>query len=706
MKDLKNILLFSVCLVVLVSCSEGTGSEVTLPAPSPDFKPFISLPAATRRADSLVRLMTLAEKIRYVKGYKEFFIRPVPRLNIPLIYLSDATQGVHIRHELDSSIFQQMERATAFPSALSLAASWNLALVDDYARAVGEECRAGGIHILLGPGLSFYRSSQYGRSYEYLGEDPYLVSSVIERYVVSLQNTGVMATLKAFVANNSDFYRRRSNSVVSERALHEIYTKGFKAGIDAGALAVMTSYNLVNGEWAGQSDYVINDLLREQLGFRHLVMTDWWSVWDTEKIVHSGLDLIMPRGEFFTGVEELIAAGKIRETQLDRMVGSIIRSCIMMGFYDRPQQDSTYLETFPSHVEIALNTAREGIVLLKNDRSLLPITGSKDILLTGKFVDTLAIPSGSADVDGYDWLDLPTAIQNEFGDRIMIKSEPTDEDIRSASLVILSTGNLGLEGADIPYKILPGDDAFAERVCSLNPNTIVVVNASAGINMMRWADKAGALVYAWYPGQIGNRALAEVLSGKINPSGKLPITIEKTFQDSPAYGYLPAGETPRHGKLKWDLERPIHDVVYKEGVFVGYRWYEKEGIEPLFPFGHGLSYTQFDYGNLKVSPDGQDLRINFRLENLGDRAGAEIVQVYARDVECSVPRPIKELKGFKKISLTEGEIADVAFTLSTEDLSFWHPGHRRWYFEPGEFEILIGASSQDIRLSQKITLNP
>ncbi|MBV6644500.1 MAG: glycoside hydrolase family 3 C-terminal domain-containing protein [Cyclobacteriaceae bacterium] len=669
------------------------------------FVPHVAENRAIARADSLVKLMSLEEKIDFIKGYNGFFIRPYPQYGIPAIYMSDATQGVHIRTGLDSTLVPPMEKSTAFPSPISLAATWNPELAFEYANAVGEECRVGGVHILLGPGFNLYRNAQCGRNYEYFGEDPHLISQMVTKYVHGIQKNGVMATLKHFVANQSDYYRRSSNSIVSDRALHELYAAGFKAGVDAGAMAVMTSYNQVNGEWTGQGREVINDLLRNSLGFKHLIMTDWYSVYDAEKVLKSGQDLVMPRGQHITGVDTLLAEGKVQIEDLDRMVRNIIKSCIMMGFYDRPQIDSTQANRFAAHQEVALQTAREGIVLLKNDAGILPLTPNKRVLLTGKFVDTLAIPGGSGKVKGYDWIDLSTALKDKLGENLKVDVSPSDLDLKSADIVILSTGNFGNEGADMPYTLLETDDVFASKVCALNPNTIVIINANAGLNMMKWQDNAAAIIHAWYPGQIGNKALAEVISGQTNPSGKLPITIEKYFKDSPAFGYLPEGEEVTHTKPPWDFPREINDIHYEEDVFVGYRWYERQQIEPLFAFGHGLSYTNFSYTDMQVaySQDGY-VTVSMKLRNTGKMKGSEVAQLYVRDMESGVARPIKELKSFIKSTLEPGAQERLVFRLEPKDFSYWHPNKRDWYLEPGDFELLVGSSSQDIRLQKTIVL--
>lgn len=676
------------------------------------FTPPIPYEIASQKADSIVKLLTLDEKLKLIGGENSFFIHGLERFGFPKLYMADATQGVHIRSGFRGKTFdiEPMEKSTAFPCPILLASTWNPDLAYQYAKAVGEECRAGGVAVLLGPGLNLYRNSQCGRNFEYFGEDPYLISRMIENYVVGLQSTGTIATLKHFLANNTEFYRRRSNSIVDERTLHEIYTRGFKAGIEAGAMAVMTSYNLLNGEWAGQSRYVIHDLLRNQLGFKWLVMTDWHSVWDGEKVILSGQDLEMPEAKAILNAKELIKEGKISEADIDRMARSILTTVIAMGLYDRPLVDKTYYEKFPEHVEIALQTAREGIVLLKN-QGILPLKTEslKKILVTGKFVTEIASGGGAAQVEGYDHVTLLDALKKEFGDKIVYETDPSEKDLRSADVVLVNTGTFDSEGWDRPFDLPEEENAFILRCLSANPHSIVIVHSGGGINMSPWHEKTKAILYSWYKGQIGNVALAEILSGKTNPSGKLPITIEKRFEDSPAYGYIPEGETLySNWPGQREYEHPVYDVEYKEGIFVGYRWYEQMHIEPLFPFGHGLSYTRFDYSNLKISKKkvkiGEPVQITVSIKNIGDREGAEIVQLYVKDDMASVPRPPKELKGFAKIRIKPGESKTVSFTLESDAFSFWHPDRKAWTVEPGTFTLLVGASSRDIRLKGQIEL--
>jgi beta-glucosidase len=700
-----NLVFFFAFLPLLIGCKpeiKSTGEKV--------FSPPVSYEVAASRADSMIGLMTLEEKISLIGGDRIFFTNAIPRLNIPAVMMADATQGVHLRDHFEDIQYKQiLPRSTAFPSPILLASTWNRSLAKQYAQSIGEECKAGGIAVLLGPGMNIYRISQCGRNFEYFGEDPFLAGSMIENYVTGLQNTGTIATLKHFVANNSDFFRRRSNSVVDERTLHEIYTRAFKAGIDAGAMAVMTSYNPLNGEWCGQSRYVIDTLLRRQLGFQWLVMTDWWSVYDGEKVIKSGQNLEMPSRIATEQAAALVDSNKVTVEHINRMVKSILTTLYAMQAFDR-KPDTTLFAAFAKHEEVALQTAREGVVMLRNENQLLPLDENvKNILLTGEYTDEIAHGGGAATVEGYNQVTLQTALQDEFGEKLTTNKTARDEDIRSADAVILSIGTFDSEGWDRPFDLPDETEQLVLRVTGLNPNTVVVVNSGSGINMSRWNTKAGAILYAWYGGQTGAKAVAEIISGKVNPSGKLPVTIEKSFSDSPGYGYLPEGEA-LYNDWNDDAERlhPVFDVSYKEGIFVGYRWYEKKSIEPLYPFGFGLSYTSFSYSNLRVSAKafhtGQPLTVTLTVRNTGKVAGSETTQLYIQDKDSKYPRPVKELKGFEKIRLGPGESGKVVIVLTEMDFSYWSPELKDWYAEPGEFVIMAGPSSAQIELKKEVEM--
>jgi len=706
-------LLFTLSVVLVISCNKKTDQQMKT------FEPFVP-PVSYEQADSTARellgKMTLEEKISLLGGHNMFYTSGIERLGIPPLLMSDATAGVRMMDH----IRERIGKSTAFPCPVALAATWNPNLAYQYARSIGEECRAAGIHILLGPGVNIYRISQNGRNFEYFGEDPYLGARMVEQYVTGVQSTGVIATLKHFLCNNHEYHRRTTNVLVDDRTLHEIYLPIFKAGIDAGAMAVMTAYNQVRGEYCGQSQFVISDLLRKQLGFKWLVMSDWWSTFDPEKTIKSGLDLEMPGestgepwidalGDIYvkSHAKRLLEAGKISEADIDRMVRSFLRTAIAMDLFNK-KPDTTYLAKFDDHERVALNTAREAIVLLKNN-GILPLSSSARIIVTGPNANTVPAGQGSAFVEGYNKITLAEAMTKVFGANAVYLEKPSSEDLKNARAVVINIGTADSEGYDRPFDLPAETEQFIMDVASHNPNVVVVVNSGGGINMTRWIDRVAALLYAFYPGQIGNIAVAEILSGKVNPSGKLPFTIERNFADSPGAGYIPAGQVMEHN---WNndinIKLPINTVSYHEGVFVGYRWYESKNIEPLFWFGHGLSYTTFALSNLTAPKTGTaanpQIEFSVDVKNTGTMAGAEVVQVYVEDVEASVPRPKKELKAFRKIFLQPGEKQTVQFTLGKEAFAFYDAAKKEWVVEPGEFVLHVGTSAKEILQKQSVVL--
>lgn len=661
---------------------------------------------AYRQADAKLTELTLDEKISFMRGYSTFFFYGVPEKGIPYLYLSDATQGIHTRDNLpDPTMIRQLERTTAYPCPIALAATFNPALAHEYAKAVGEECRAGGIEILLGPGLNIYRNAQNGRNFEYFGEDPHLTSVMTAEYVRGMQSTGTAACLKHFVANETEFYRRRSNSIVDERALHEIYMPPFKAGIDAGVAYVMTSYNQLNGEWTGQSSYAINELLRNRLGFRGCVMSDWKSVYDTQKIVESGQNVEMPgRDELFGDVRRLLKEGRITEAQISRMIRPLIATGIAFGLYDREKYRPELLDRMPAHKQTVYDVAAEAVVLLRNN-GILPLAPGRKILLTGRFLEQIprtgGCSSASAEVLGYDNVTLTDALRRQFGDALTAISQPTHEQLAAADVVLLSTGTIDVESFERPFALPAQEENFIRRVVEANPNTIVVVNSGSGIRMSSWNDKAAAILYGWYPGQNGFEALADILAGERSPSGKLPMTIEREFDDSPAQGTMPAGAEFYHTAPRAFNERlmSLYNVNYTESVLVGYRWYETKGIAPLYPFGAGLSYTTFSLTKPRAAgnfPTGKPLTVSVTLTNTGSRTGSEVVQLYITENAPSVVRPKKELKAFRKVQLAPGKSAVVEFEIERSALAFWNSETHAWQVNPGDYTLSLGTSSADI----------
>jgi len=672
--------------------------------------------AAGEQAEALLKLLTNDEKFQLVCG-TGMGTAAIPRLGIPALHFTDASAGIRIDPRAKD---RRIEKSTAFPCTLLLTATWNPALVFDYAHAIGEECRAAGIHVLLGPGVNIYRRSINGRNFEYMGEDPWLASRMVEAYVRGFQSTGALATVKHYVCNNSDYKRKSMNVLVDERALHEIYTPAFQAAINAGVWALMTSYNQVNGEWMGQNKEMVAGFLRQQLGFQGIVMTDWVSTWDGKKILASGIDLDMPNGRALQPLKEQLREGN---PDLDRMAKELLRTFIASGVYEAEAaqqfQEIEMLRQFPGHVAIARKVNDEGIVLLQNNGVLpLPSDGAGTILVCGNSAERRELSGGgSGHVAGYDLTTYAEEAVKRFGkERVLVNATPTDEQLRSASAVLLFAGfpQEG-EGNNRPFT-LP-DDALISRSVQWNPKTVVFLVTGGGV-ANDWADHAAGVLFGAYGGQTGAPAAFDILLGKVNPSGKLPFTMEKRVADTVGFrdDQIPPNSTPlispmfvdKKGSFFSDKKNEAvftYDVPYKEGVFVGYRWFDAKSIVPRFPFGHGLSYTTFAYSDLKISrQSGGRVSVEFTLENTGGRPGAEVAQLYVRDRESSVPRPPKELKAFQKILLAPGERRMVKMELGEEAFRFWDPAAGRWSVEPGDFDLFVGSSSRDFRLTGSVTL--
>ncbi len=453
---------------------------------------------------------------------------------------------------------------------------------------------------------------------------------------------------------------------------------------------------------------MIHGLLRSELGFQWLVMTDWWSVYDGVKVIQSGQDLEMPAHDATAGARKLVDDGLVSEADIDRMVISQLATFHSMGSYGF-SKDPACLEKFGDHGAVALQTAREGVVLLKNRGALLPLSSALGrVLLTGSGLDAPVVGGGSAKVEGWGHVSLRDAMLKVWGDALSVVEDPDETELREAEAVVFNVVTEDSEGWDRPFELDPKVESAVRRAVRLNPRTVVLINSGSGIATSGWAGDAGAILYTWYHGQNGATAVAEILSGAVCPSGKLPVSIEKRFEDSPGSGYLPEGESLYTGwQDELEKTQPIHPLRYEEGIFVGYRWYEHKGIEVQFPFGHGLSYTNFEYSDLRIRHGNQDpeVIVSVCIRNCGPCAGAEVVQVYVADPDSELERPKKELKEFKKIMLAPGESSTVGFLLDSRAFAYWHPERRDWYVEPGIFRVLVGSSSVDIRLEGTITLD-
>ena len=856
-------------LALAVACASSP--EVRAPAAAApaadggdDAAPADGAGASPRaRAEALLRRMTLEEKIAYVGGDRSFYIRAVPRLGIPEIKMADGPAGC-----------RNWGPSTAYPSAVGLAAAFDGALAERVGGALGRDCRARGVHLLLAPGVNIQRSPLNGRNFEYLGEDPFLSGKTAAAIIRGVQAEGVLATVKHFAANNQEWDRNHVSSEVDERTLREIYFPAFERAVREGHVgAVMSAYNLLNGTYCTHDAWLLKDVLEGDWGFEGFVMSDWSAAHDPAGTANGGCDLEMPSGEQMNErtLLPLIAQGRVATGTLDDKVRRILRAVVAAGFLDRKQQRDDIPRDDPGSVETALAAARESIVLLRNEGALLPLdrTRLKRIAVIGpnahpavwggsgsafvtplhavSLLDAITRGAGGAQVvhhpgvrqpsdaarlgrpfvgpvrqevfagkdlsgkpvlvtsvdridfapeegaapapglgsehysirwtgegsapragryqvvtnadDGIrvrvdgrlvidDWHDhaptvdtarlelaagkhaivveyyqgtLGAVAQLGFGPETQARQALTGGAevtalAHHADIVIVAvgfgqsadTGSAGAaykpfwppdwarkagvveaEDSDRPFALPPAQIETVRLAALANPRTIVVVNAGGAVDLAPFADRVRALVWAWYPGQEGGRALAEVLFGEVSPSGKLPVTFARRYEDYPSapyYNLVQGGKTP-----------------YTEGVFVGYRGFDRSGVEPAFAFGHGLSYTSFAYADPAVAPAaGGAATVSLTVRNSGLWAGDEIVQVYVAPPPGRVPRPPQELKGFARVSLSPGESKRVSITLEPRAFAYWDQAAKGWAVEGGAYEIRVGASSRDIRLRQRL----
>ena len=799
-----------------------------------------------KRVDAILSQMTLEEKITYIGGINDFFIRPVPRVGIPELKMSDGPMGVH-----DYGL------TTAYPATIALAATFDADLGLRVGAMLGDDARARGVHFILAPAMNIYRAPMCGRNFEYLGEDPFLASRMAVSLIKGIQSKHVIATAKHFMGNNQEYERHKVSSNIDERTMREIYLPAFEASVkEAKVGAIMDSYNLTNGIHMTQNDYLNNQILKKEWGFRGILMSDWDSTYDGVAAANGGLDLEMPSGKFMN-VKTLVAPvneGKVSVATIDEKVRRILRTAMEFGFFDKPQTDSSIPPYSQPGRALTLEESRKSMVLLKNSGNLLPVDKSKTVAVIGpnaypavpggggsaqtkpfasvsfmegisnylgaagkvlyaedapdladvfQRVEFVTGPGGESGLKGeyfnneqltgdpalvrtdktvaFKWGDdsyisggpvdhfsirwtgyfIPKTTDDykfytsaDDGVRLYIDGEPVIDDWKrhaetldsfgkrleagkpyqikleyfeatggatasfgvaaasesigketkalaaKADVVILCVGfdpATESEGFDRTFRLPAGQDELIRQISSVNKNTNGVITSGGAVDMTRWIDQVPGIIEAWYPGQEGGTALAQILFGEYSPSGKLPASFERQWEDNPTFKtyYTKPGEL---------------QVDYSEGVFVGYRHYDRATVKPLFPFGYGLSYTTFAYSNLKVSPGAgnlnQPVTVTFDLKNTGKREAAEVAQVYVGDTHASVPRPVKELKGFARVQLKPGESRRVSVTLDRRAFSFYDVKKKDWSAESGQFGILVGSSSQKIELQGAFNLQP
>ncbi len=800
------------------------------------------------RLDDLLSRMTLAEKVALLAGKDIWHTMPIERLGIPSIVMTDGPNGVRAANP---EVGRQIGPVTAFPTGISMAASWDVTLIERVGQALAEETRGMGCDVLLGPCVNIIRYPLAGRTFESFSEDPYLAGRIAVAYIRGLQSRGVGASLKHYAANNHETERFRVSVNVDERTLREIYLAQFEMAVkEAQPWTVMCSYNRINGVYASEHTHLLREILKEEWGFQGAVVSDWGATHNGFQAVAAGLDLEMPGpAKYLRLVGEAVANWQLDPQAVDDAARRVLRLVLLSGRMDGKMTKGAV--NTPAHQALALQLAEEAITLLKNDGGVLPLQANlRSVAVLGPNAAEAVIGGGGSSrveppyrvspletlqrmlgkqvrlehergCDNYDepfdvplsW--LPTGLRGEFfatpdfggqpvyvregmrpefwyhiswsdgklvpmaarwsgtlvlpedglyrfvlrhagdvrlyvDDELILESErqaeeggegrvtrslrggshalrleylrrdqedimayrlgvgqafPDGEDPRLTKAVELARNSdvalifVGYpegyesEGVDRPHMDLPGgQNQLIEAVAAVNPKTIVVLNVGAPVTMP-WVDKVAAIVLAYYPGQENGNAIARLLLGRVNPSGKLPLTFPRRLQDSSSY-----------------LNPPYpgcREVNYGEGIFVGYRYFDYAEVEPLFPFGHGLSYTAFRYERLRMPRKvrrGQPVIISLTVSNVGPMAGKEVVQLYVSDVSASLPRPPKELKAFAKVELKPGQSKEVSFTLEERAFAFYDPQRGSWVVEPGEFEVLIGSSSRDIRLRGKLTL--
>lgn len=717
-----------------------------------------------KQVEELLAQLTLDEKISMIHGAGLFRTEGVERLGIPPLKSSDGPMGV--RNEFDNKHWVALGLTDDFvsylPSNSALASTWNTELAKKAGQVLGEEARGRGKDVILAPGINIKRSPLCGRNFEYMSEDPKLIEKLTVPLIQGIQENDVAACVKHFAVNSQETDRLWVDTVVDERTLRELYLPGFEAAVkEADTYSLMGAYNLLNGAHCCENKELLDKLLREEWGYDGTVISDWGAVHKTKEAAECTLDVEMSVFDNFDDyilakpLKEAIEKGEIEERHVDDKVRNILRMMFrlkMIGEQAEERKAGTY--NTPEHRQAILEAARESIILLKNEDNRLPIQtkGLKKIAVIGCNGEQIhSNGGGSAEIKALYEISPLMGLKTKLGGNVEVKfakgyyiaekENAGDENWQAASLEdqkseeykaamkekeekekkraeeirvksrelleeavklaeeceeVIFVGGLNhdwdVEGFDRPDMKLPyGQDELIEALLKVNPNTVLTFVAGSPVDMSRFADKAKAILWCYYAGMESGNALAEVLLGKVNPSGKLAETFPKHYEDCVT---AKNGEFAKEGR-----------VEYKEGVFVGYRYFEKEKIEPLFCFGHGLSYTEFTYRDLQVSVEGRTAKVTLIVENTGNTAGAEIVQVYVADKEASVERSVKELKGFEKVFLQPGESKTVTVLLGERDFAFYDVEKKAFTVEAGAFEIQVGASVEDVRLRKTIEID-
>ena len=706
-----------------------------------------SKPIEERVEDALSR-MTVEEKVSMTHAQSKFSSPGVARLGIPEFWMTDGPHG--IRPEVLWDEWEQAgwtnDSCVAFPALTCLAATWDPTVSMLYGKSIGEEARYRNKTVLLGPGVNIYRTPLNGRNFEYMGEDPYLAGRMVVPYIQGVQKNGVAACVKHYALNNQEVNRHTTNVIVDDRTLYEIYLPAFKAAVQEGnTWAIMGSYNLYKDQHVCHNQYLLNDILKGEWGFDGVVVSDWGGVHDTDQAITNGLD--MEFGSWTNGLSngtsnaydnyylaqpylERIKSGKVGTKELDDKVRRILRLAFRTTM-DRNRPYGTMRS--PEHYEAARKIGEAGIVLLQNNNDLLPIDldKTKKIAVIGEnAVKMMTVGGGSSSLKVQREISPLDGIRNRVGNKAEVvyargyvgdasgeyngvvsgqnlKDDRTPEELIAEAVrvageadYVIFIGGLNksahqdCEDSDRAGLGLPYDqDKVITELVKANKN-LIVINISGNAVAMPWVKEVPAILQAWFLGSEAGTAIAAVLTGDVNPSGKLPFTFPAKLEDVPAHQL---GEYPGNEKVG-----NIVNEKYNEGIFVGYRWTDKQKkVKPLFPFGYGLSYTTFEYGkpvaDKKTMSADDTITFTVSVKNTGTREGQEVVQLYISDKKSSLPRPVKELKGFDKVKLAPGEEKTVSFTITKDALSFFDDAKHEWVAEPGKFEAVIAASAADIK---------
>jgi len=662
--------------------------------------------------DELIKELSLKEKASLLSGGDVWQTEAVARLDIPSIFLVDGPHGV--RYVADRHHADPAQKATCFPTAVNLAASWDLDLIKKVAAALAEESKARGVDVLLGPGINMKRSPLGGRNFEYFSEDPFLSAELAIAFIKKVQNKGIGTSLKHYAANNQEHKRFSIDAQIDERPLREVYLAAFEKVVKkANPWTIMAAYNQINGDFATENEYLLQDILRDEWGYDNLIVSDWWAIHDRVKALKAGLDLEMPGADPVNDqkIVDAVEAGELSQEIVDESAARVLDLILKA----QETEKNTELPA-EEHHQLAKEIAGDTIILLKNQGDLLPLTEAKiaekeSLLVVGELAQEVRYQGiGSSQVNPTRLDNHYQALEDKFAEELAVHYTPgysseaeaeENENLREKALreaenkdyVIIYAGlpdKVEAEGYDRKDMQLPQEqNQLIKELAKVNPNIIVVLNNGAPVDIRQWLDNVSAVIEAGLPGQAGALALAEIITGEVNPSAKLAESYPLKLEDNPSYLDFPGSNGT---------------VRYGEGIYIGYRYYDKKKMDVLFPFGFGLSYTEFAYRALEV-PDylaeGEKLKLKVLIENTGQFTGKEVVQLYISQSSPALERPPKELKGFAKIELEPGEKEWLELELDYQDLAYYHPD-AGWIVEEDQYKIMIGASSRDIKFTEEI----